>query len=370
MQQAVTLSRPLDGLRKSAARARLRAIEMWRAYPRETIGVGLLGLAAVTAIGGAATYTHPEPSGPRAHAAPPAPPPLLIRQLAPEQALQVNQEIPISQGPNPAAKPFVFTGNASARTQALQCLASAVYYEAGSQGDDGERAVAQVVLNRVRHPAFPATVCGVVYQGSTRPTGCQFTFTCDGSMYRPPDAAGWKRAMQIAEAALDGSVYGPVGYATHYHANYVVPYWASTLAKNAIVGAHIFYRWAGGWGQPSAFTEAYAGREPSASALRAAALAAVHVTAGSPSSVAEAIKDIPGAEPIKLAPSMRGDKRVAVRFNLVARKASDEAKHEDYTQKFDASDNLKFALSDDSVASNEAPLGKPQPSIGAQAGKH
>jgi spore germination cell wall hydrolase CwlJ-like protein len=370
MQQALKLSRPLDGLRNGAAQVKLRAAALWRAYPRETIGFGLLGLAVAAAVGGAA-HSTPEVARPAPEAAPPAPPPMLIRQLAPEQALQVNQDIPVANGPNPAAKPFLFSGSNAARTQALECLASAVYYEAGSQDDDGERAVAQVVLNRVRHPAFPATVCGVVYEGSTKPTGCQFTFTCDGSMYRQPDAEGWKRAYRIAEAALGGYVYAPVGYATHYHANYVVPYWASTLAKNAIVGAHIFYRWAGGWGQPAAFVKAYAGREPDARALRSAALAAEHVSTGSPSSVAEAIKDIPGAEPMKLAPSMRGDKRVAVRFNLMARKASDDAKHEEYVQKFEASDNLKFALSGDAVAANEAPLGKSQPvTSGAQSGQH
>ena len=369
MQQALTLSRPLDGLRKSAAQVKLRAAALARAYPRETIGFGVLGFAVAAALGGAA-YSQPD-VGPAPGAAPPAPPPLLIRQLAPDQALQVNQEIPVARGPNPAALPFKFKGNEAARSQALECLASTVYYEAGSQDDNGERAVAQVVLNRVRHLAFPATVCGVVYQGSTRPTGCQFTFTCDGSMYHQPDADGWKRAWRIAQAALGGYVYAPVGYATHYHANYVVPYWASTLAKNAVVGAHIFYRWAGGWGQPAAFVKAYAGREPDARGLRSAALAAVHMTAGSPSSVAEAIKDIPGAEPIKLAPSMRGDKRVAVRFNLAARKASDEVKHEEYVQKFEASDNLKFALSTDTVAENQAPLGKSQPaSSGAQSGQH
>jgi spore germination cell wall hydrolase CwlJ-like protein len=370
MQQAVTLSRPLDGLRRSAAQWKLRAAALWRAHPRETAGFAALGVAIAAVIAGTA-HTTPQVLGaaPQSQITPPAPPPLLIRQLAPEQALQVNQDIPLAQGPNPAASPFVFKGNAVARAQALECLSSAVYYEAGSQDDNGERAVAQVVLNRVRHPAFPASVCGVVYQGSTRPTGCQFTFTCDGSMNRQPDAEGWRRASRIAEAALSGYVYAPVGWATHYHANYVVPYWASTLAKNAVVGAHIFYRWAGGWGQPGAFVETYAGREPDARALRNAALAAVHVTAGSPSSVAQAIKDIPGAEQIKLAPSMRGDKRVAVRFNLVARKASDEAKHEDYVQKFEASDNLKFALSGDSVAENQAPLGKPAPASAGQSGQ-
>jgi spore germination cell wall hydrolase CwlJ-like protein len=374
MAQALILSRPLDGLRRNSAQAKARALELWRAYPRETIGFGLLGLAAAAALGGAATsgleLARNAPEG-----APPAPPPLLIRQLPPEQALQVNQQIPIAEGPNPVARPFEFRGAKAARAQALECLASAVYYEAGSEDDDGERAVAQVVLNRVRHPAFPASVCGVVYQGSTRPTGCQFTFTCDGSLRRQPDTDGWKRAYRIAEAALSGSVYKPVGYATHYHANYVVPYWASSLAKNAVVGAHIFYRWAGSWGQPAAFAKGYAGSEPDAHALRNAALAAVHVTTGTATGVAEAIRDIPGAEAIKLAPSMRGDKRVAVRFNLVARKASDEVKHVDYTQKFEASDNLKWSLSGETVAENQTPLGKSQAASssagsGAQSGQH
>ena len=371
MQQAVTLPRPREGIRRHAARLRLRAGTLWRAYPREILGTGVLSLVVAAAIGGAAQSTPELASRSQPAVAPPAPPPLLIRQLPPEQALQVNQQIPIAQGPNPAAVPFVFKGNAATRKQALECMASAIYYEAGDQGDDGERAVAQVVLNRVRHPAFPSSVCGVVYEGSTRPTGCQFTFTCDGSLYRQPDADGWNRAYKIAEAALAGSVYAPVGYATHYHANYVVPYWASTLAKNAIVGAHIFYRWAGGWGQPTAFTDSYAGREPDARALRNAALAAATANAAlraQGSSVASLVKDIPGAEQLKLEPSMRGDKRVAVRFNLIARKASDGAVHEDYNKKFAASDNLKWALSGDTVAQNEKPLGQSEAPVGTAGG--
>lgn len=364
--QTVILSRPFQGLRRHAARLNLQAEKLWRAYPREILGFGLLGVAVAAAIGGAANST-PELTNGQSAAHPPAPPPMLMRQLAPEQALQVNEEIPIAGGPNPAAAPFVFKGNAATRKQALECLASAIYYEAGNEGDDGERAVAQVVLNRVRHPAFPASVCGVVYEGSTRPTGCQFTFTCDGSLYRQPDADGWNRAYQIAEAALSGSVFAPVGFATHYHANYVVPYWAPTLSKNAIVGAHIFYRWAGDWGQPTAFTDKYAAREPDSRALRNAALAAATANAAArvqSGGVAEAVKDIPGAEALKLAPSMRGDKRVAVRFNLVARKASDEAAHEDYEKKFAASDNLKWALSDEAAGPNEKPLGQSQTPMG------
>jgi hypothetical protein len=130
------------------------------------------------------------------------------------------------------------------------------------------------------------------------------------------------------------------------------------MAKNAVIGAHLFYRWGGGWGQPGVFTKAYAGREPSADALRGAALAAVHVIPNKESAVAEAIAEIPGAEPLKLAPSLRGDKRVAVRFNLEARKASDAATHQAYDKKFEVSDNLKWSLSSDTVAENQQPLGK------------
>ncbi len=359
MPETLSLNRPLEALRRNVADLYDRAGAVWRAYPREIVGFGTFALVTAVAIAGAA-HSTPETRTLSAteDSAAPTPPPLLIRQLAPQQALQVNQTIPVARGPNPAAPAFVFKGGSAARTQALQCLASAVYYEAGSQDVDGERAVAQVVLNRVRHPAFPASVCGVIYEGSTRPTGCQFTFTCDGSLYRQPDREGWNRAYRVAEAALSGYVYGPVGYSTHYHADYVVPYWASTLAKNAVVGAHIFYRWSGGWGQPAAFTKSYGGHEPQALALRNAALAVGHRIATQPGTVAEAVAKIPGAEAIKLTPSMRGDKRVAVRFNLVARKASDQATHEDYLKKFEASDNLRWTLSDQAAAVNEKPLGK------------
>lgn len=367
MNHVQSLPRPFDGLKQSVLRWRWRTRALVRAYPREAIGVGVLGFVAAVALGSMAV---PNPAtNPAAHAAPPAPPPMTYQQVAPDQAVKVNAAIPLAGGPNPAAAPFVFKGNSSTRTQALECLASAVYYEAGNQDSDGERAVAQVVLNRVRHPAFPNSVCGVVYEGSTRATGCQFTFTCDGSLSREPDAEGWRRAYKVAEDALSGSVYAPVGWATHYHADYVVPTWASSMAKNAIVGAHIFYRWAGAWGQPAVFTDAYSGHEPSAAALRMAALAAPHVNpALAQGDVAEAVRDIPGAEALKLSPSMRGDKRVAVRFNLVARKASEDVVPEDYTKKFDSSDNLKYALSSDSVADNQQPLGKPAATAAAGSG--
>lgn len=185
-----------------------------------------------------------------------------LRPVAPADALSINASIPVSNLANPAARPFLAGGSAADRTRSLDCLTAAIYYEAATEPTDGQRAVAQVVLNRVRHPAYPASVCGVVFEGARRYTGCQFSFSCDGSLRRAPMAAYWERARRVAEAALSGYVYQPVGWATHYHANYVVPYWASSLVKSATVGNHIFYRWRGGWGRPPAFLNRYLGAEP------------------------------------------------------------------------------------------------------------
>jgi spore germination cell wall hydrolase CwlJ-like protein len=194
---------------------------------------------------------------------PPAPQPLLLQEVAPDTAVALNAAIPVTAGYNPPARSFTIAPAAfSARMRSIECLTAAIYYEAASESDDGQRAVAQVVLNRVRHPTYPNSVCGVVYQGSERSTGCQFSFTCDGTLARVPSIAGWARARRIAAAALSGSVYAPVGYSTHYHTYQVLPYWAASLAKTAVIGAHIFYRWNGGWGTPAAFRQRYAGAEP------------------------------------------------------------------------------------------------------------
>ncbi|MEO6256846.1 MAG: cell wall hydrolase [Sphingomicrobium sp.] len=341
----------------------LSAAKLWRAYPREAVALGVLGFAAAAALGGAA-YSNPETSslefGRAAQAVnPPAPPPLLVRQLAPEDALSINRSIPIADLPNPAARPFAMgSADQATRSRALECLTSAVYYEAGSESDDGQRAVAQVVLNRVRHPAFPASVCDVVYQGSTRVTGCQFTFTCDGSLARQPSIDGWARARRVASAALAGAVYQPAGNATHYHAAYVVPYWASSLTKSAVVGAHIFYRWAGGWGRPASFTKRYAAHEPNVAALRSAALAAEARGGAVPAELA----DLAGTQVVKSA-----DGRVAIRFSVAARKAVEEAPHREYVEKFEASDNLRWTLSG-GAPSNDAPLGGTPPVTAAAGG--
>ena len=341
---------------------RLEAARLWRSYPRESVALGLLAFAGSMALAGSA-WSTPTVEGIRGTSAnpvaPPAPPPLLVRELAPEDALAVNRAIPLDSGPNPAAKPFSL-GKAGdvARAQALECLTSAVYYEAATESADGQKAVAQVVLNRVRHPAFPSSVCGVVYEGSTRATGCQFTFTCDGSLARRPSTALWERARQIASAALGGTVFNPVGNATHYHAEYVVPYWASSLTKNAVVGAHIFYRWAGGWGRPAAFSQRYAQSEPDAQALRVAA-----AEADKERQTEESVAEIPGAEVLGKATPIQDGKRIAIRFNLQAREAVEAAPRTRYVEKVAASDNLRWTLSGGIVEAQEKPLGRPMPTI-------
>jgi spore germination cell wall hydrolase CwlJ-like protein len=190
------------------------------------------------------------------------PPPDLYRPITPEEAMKENAERAFSGRPDTPASPFKLDANASTREQALECLTQAVYYEAATEGADGQRAVAQIVLNRMRHPGYPASVCGVVYQGSERPTGCQFTFTCDGSLARLPVESFWKQARKIATEALGGKVFAPIGHATHYHADYVLPYWADSLDKSVQIGRHIFYRLKSGLGASGAFRQRYAGVEP------------------------------------------------------------------------------------------------------------
>ncbi|WP_404367530.1 cell wall hydrolase [Sphingomonas sp. MMS24-J45] len=162
----------------------------------------------------------------------------------------------------PAAPFSMARASAVDRGRALQCLTTAIYYEAATEPDAGQQAVAQVILNRVRHPAFPATVCGVVFQGSEH-AGCQFSFACDGAMNRgTPSKAYWLRAMKVAAAALNGHVMAEVGMATHYHTYAVTPSWNRSLVMTAAIGAHFFHRWQGYWGTPAAFRQGYAGGEP------------------------------------------------------------------------------------------------------------
>ena len=170
-----------------------------------------------------------------------------------------------------AAPAFQNAGSSIDKARALQCLSMAIYYEAASESLDGQRAVAQVVLNRVAHPAYPASVCGVVFQGSERTTGCQFTFTCDGSLSRQPSRRSYATAQSVALSALSGTVFPDVGTATHYHTHAVNPYWASSLDLIGSIGAHRFYRWKGKAGRADAFSMAYRGGEPLAAPNRRSA---------------------------------------------------------------------------------------------------
>ncbi|MFC4290871.1 cell wall hydrolase [Sphingorhabdus arenilitoris] len=161
-----------------------------------------------------------------------------------------------------SAQPFVMNAASADYARALKCLTDAIYYEAASESDSGQRAVAQVIINRMRHPTYPNNICGVVYQGSERRTGCQFSYSCDGSMARIPSRSHWLRAGRVAASALAGYVHRPVGMATHYHTVNIYPYWAPSLHFIGTIGMHRFYRWKGSAGRPSAFFRSYAGNEP------------------------------------------------------------------------------------------------------------
>jgi len=269
-----------------------------------------LGLGAATAVSAAAIMLLParEAATAATMGLPPARAAALIEattgaeanamRATGEQAKLINAALPFVNGPVPSARPFEVSGSDIDQRRALLCLTQAVYYEAGYEPIEGRRAVAQVVLNRMRHPAFPKSICGVVYQGAG--TGvCQFTFVCDGALYRAPALGAWRQAETIARAALDGYVERAVGGATHYHADYVAPRWAPLLAKVAQVGQHIFYRWPGSWGQPGAFNGRYIGEPRDPLALRPPApvaspvtLAGAPVVAGPP--IARAENDVGG----------------------------------------------------------------------------
>jgi spore germination cell wall hydrolase CwlJ-like protein len=124
-----------------------------------------------------------------------------------------------------------------------RCLAEAVYFEARSETVEGQAAVAQVVLNRVKSGLYPSSICGVVYQNRHRHLACQFTFACEGKALRIRDTESWERAKSVASAVIEGKTYlADVGGATHYHADYVRPYWARRLKKMDVIGRHIFYK--------------------------------------------------------------------------------------------------------------------------------
>ena len=175
---------------------------------------------------------------------------LPIEQFLPNELLNLNAAdamarnlaLPVARGPNPVAPAFVAQWLGPDLADATKCLATAVYYESAGEPIAGQRAVAQVVLNRLRNPRYPKTICGVVYQGAERSTGCQFSFACDGSTRRLPTTAGWAVANAVATSVLNGVTSAEAGQSTHYHTLAVFPAWAPELAKIGIIGHHVFYR--------------------------------------------------------------------------------------------------------------------------------
>lgn len=178
----------------------------------------------------------------------------LTARLGPSSAA-VTLQGRLTPASSPAAQPFRFTsGDALGSARDLDCLADAVYYEARGETTAGQAAVAQVVLNRVRHPAFPKSVCGVVFQGAQTGDGCQFSFACDGSMHHQREAEAWRRAREVASRALSGNVMPVIGNATSFHVVGLQPGWGPRLMKVAQIGLHVFYRFGGGAGAAGSFT--------------------------------------------------------------------------------------------------------------------
>ena len=226
---------------------------------------------------------------------------------APADAKAQNAADPFSHDTLAPAAAFRFAGSTQDRTRAADCLALAAMAEAGAD-DAAQRAVIQVVLNRVRHPAFARSVCGVVFEGSQRRTGCQFTFTCDGSLDRRYGDASRAAALQRAQEALDGRVFAPVGVATHYHTDWVYPWWSPKLTKIAQVQTHLFFRWPGYWGSAAADNMAYRGNEPDVfGAAVAAASVASPITSPDALAAANLVPKGSGASVVMRDPSGRAN---------------------------------------------------------------
>lgn len=158
-------------------------------------------------------------------------------------ALQRYAFQPASDAATVAARFDNDRGAAKARRRSdLECLTQAVYFEARGESVRGQAAVAQVVLNRVKHPAYPKSVCAVVFQGAGRKHGCQFSFACDGSMKKRRESQAWARARDIATRTLAGAARAEIGSATHFHTRTVSPAWAPQMLRVANVGTHVFYK--------------------------------------------------------------------------------------------------------------------------------
>ncbi len=277
--------------------ARRRARASRRARHRRIAGALLMPFALLSCVAGSDLKTVAQtPTTPTESRYPGIP---VIAGTRGQSVAAVDSMPLVPTGPS-----FVAALGQRDRMRATLCLASAIYYEAATEPDEGQRAVAQVVLNRVRHPQWPGTVCGVVYQGSSA-EGCQFSFACDGAMARGPMVAAWIRARRVAERALAGDVYAPVGSATFYHTLKVAPAWGQRMTPVAIVGTHIFYRLPGDLPDAAALPMHYAGREPIPGPLPRVAPPAELMGVTTPASVSVIPKPALASRPVhsRIAPS-------------------------------------------------------------------
>ena len=184
---------------------------------------------------------------PKAGTIPTARPNYDPKREAKRDSKRLTSRIRLSKGDHKwAARPLP-TSQFSAR--ARKCLAEGIYFEARGESKKGQAAVAQVIVNRVKNPAFPNTVCGVVYHNKHRRNACQFSFACDGIRDRVRSKKSWRIAKKIADDMIDGREWlREVGSSSHYHANYVRPRWARKMKRMTRIGKHIFFRtYRGGW---------------------------------------------------------------------------------------------------------------------------
>jgi Cell Wall Hydrolase len=183
------------------------------------------------------SFTPHEPLLPEADAAPP-------RKPGGEWAgLLKNASLSPDQPQTQAQTLFGGLTEDEFRKRELRCMATAIYFEARDEPIKGQIAVAQVIMNRIRSPFYPKTICGVVYQGERNRHGCQFSFTCTGKTNSVKEKPEWAISVKLAKQVIAGEVWVPeVGYATHYHATYVHPEWRHELDKVAQIGGHIFYK--------------------------------------------------------------------------------------------------------------------------------
>jgi len=158
----------------------------------------------------------------------------------PTQLAYARENAPIAERETP---PHVLVG-----AKEMECLATAIYFEARGESYRGQAAVAQVVMNRTKHRLYPSTICGVVFQNQHKRNACQFSFACDGIPERINDRRAWAQAEEIAQEIVDNKLYlTEVADATHYHATYVYPHWAPKMTKVSKVGLHVFYKFKRGW---------------------------------------------------------------------------------------------------------------------------